>query len=259
MDMVRLNLDEAFELARRACVAAGAHDDMARSLAEATVSAEACGRTSVGFAHLPDYIAALKAGRIKGDAEPALSFPAPCLIACDVRGGIAQLGFDMAREALRERASAHGLALLAISGSFTTGELGWYVRRMAEAGFATLAATNGPALMRPPGASIPVYCTNPIALGAPGSRGVAVLIDQASSATAFVDLRRAAEANGPIPGDWAVDRHGQPTTDARSALAGSLLTFGGSRGANVALIVELLAAGLTGANWSLDAPSFTSG
>jgi (2R)-3-sulfolactate dehydrogenase (NADP+) len=97
MDTVRLTLDEAFELARRACVAAGAQDAMARSLAEATVSAEACGRTSVGFAHLPDYIAALKAGRIKGDAEPALSFPAPCLIACDVRGGIAQLGFDMAR------------------------------------------------------------------------------------------------------------------------------------------------------------------
>ena len=42
-------------------------------------------------------------------------------------------------------------------------------------------------------------------------------------------------------------------------MKGALLTFGGSRGANIALIVEVLAAGLTGANWSLDAPSFASG
>ena len=40
------------------------------------------------------------------------------------------------------------------------------------------------------------------------------------------------------------------------ALAGALLTFGGARGANIALMVEVFAAGLTGANWSLDAPDF---
>jgi (2R)-3-sulfolactate dehydrogenase (NADP+) len=37
------------------------------------------------------------------------------------------------------------------------------------------------------------------------------------------------------------------------------LAFGGARGANIALMVEVLAAGLAGANWSLDAPSFTDG
>src|SRR3546814_17929572 len=33
----------------------------------------------------------------------------------------------------------------------------------------------------------------------------------------------------------------------------------GARGANIALMVELLAAGLTGANWSKDAPPFNKG
>ena len=32
--------------------------------------------------------------------------------------------------------------------------------------------------------------------------------------------------------------------------------FGGYKGSNIALLVELLAAGLSGANWSLDAASF---
>ena len=39
----------------------------------------------------------------------------------------------------------------------------------------------------------------------------------------------------------------------------ALLAFGGNRGANIALMVEMLAAGVTGANWSLDAPSFMEG
>jgi hypothetical protein len=34
---------------------------------------------------------------------------------------------------------------------------------------------------------------------------------------------------------------------------------GGARGANIALMVEVLAAGLAGDNWALDAPSFTKG
>ena len=42
-------------------------------------------------------------------------------------------------------------------------------------------------------------------------------------------------------------------------MRGALLTFGGPRGANVALMVEVLAAGVAGALWSLDAPSFSGG
>ncbi|WP_292455159.1 Ldh family oxidoreductase, partial [Mesorhizobium sp.] len=40
---------------------------------------------------------------------------------------------------------------------------------------------------------------------------------------------------------------------------GAMLAFGGQRGANIALMVEVLAAGISGANWSLDAPWFTGG
>ena len=56
-----------------------------------------------------------------------------------------------------------------------------------------------------------------------------------------------------------MDADGGPTTDPKAALRGALLAFGGARGANIALMVEVMAAGLAGANWALDAPSFTSG
>ena len=96
-------------------------------------------------------------------------------------------------------------------------------------------------------------------IAVPGRDGPALLIDQSCTSCAYVALRSAAESGADIPADWAVDADGRPTTDARSALSGALLTFGGSRGANISLMVEMLAAALSGANWSLDAPAFTAG
>jgi LDH2 family malate/lactate/ureidoglycolate dehydrogenase len=255
----RLSLEEATDLAERACRAAGAGDEAARSLARATVSANAHGKGSSGFSHLIDYLTALRANRIVGNADPQVTSPAPAAILCDARGGIAQLGFDRVFDDLRRRAETLGIALFAQNGSYTTGELGYYPRRLAEAGLIALAATSGPALMTVPGAKATVYCTNPLAFAAPLDDGPPLLIDQASSATAFVELRRYAERGEALPPGWAVDADGRPTTDPHAAMRGALLAFGGARGANIALMVEVLAAGLTGANWALDAPSFTSG
>ena len=244
---------------RSRCRAAGLGDEAALSLARATVSADAHGRSSIGFGHLLDYLAALREGRIDGDAEPLITSPAPAAIHCDARGGIAQLGFDRVFDDLRGRAGTFGIALFAQKGSYTTGELGYYPRRLAEAGLVAFAATSGPALMTVAGARKPVYCTNPLAFAAPVADGPPLLIDQASSATAFVQLRRYADRGEALPSGWAVDADGRPTTDPNAALRGALLAFGGARGANIALMVEVMAAGLTGANWALDAPSFTSG
>ena len=255
----RLSLEQATDLAVRAIRAAGANDEAALSLARATVSANAHGKASSGFSHLMDYLSALRAGRIDGRAEPVVTSPAPAAIHCDARDGIAQLGFDRVFDDLRRRAETFGVAIFAQSGSYTTGELGYYPRRLAEAGLVAFAATSGPALMTVAGAKAPVYCTNPIAFAAPLDEGPPLLIDQASSATAFVQLRHYAERGEALPEGWAVDADGASTTDPQAALHGALLAFGGARGANIALMVEVMAAGLAGANWALDAPPFTSG
>jgi (2R)-3-sulfolactate dehydrogenase (NADP+) len=255
----RFALQAATDLAARAIRAAGASDEVALSLARATVSANAHGKGSSGFSHLMDYLSALRAGRIVGDAEPVVTSPAPAAIHCDAKGGIAQVGFDRAFDSLSERARTFGIALFAQNGSYTTGELGYYPRRLADAGLVAFAATSGPALMTVSGAKTPVYCTNPIAFAAPLDEGPPLLIDQASSATAFVQLRHYAERGEALPVGWAVNAEGEPTTDPQAALRGALLAFGGARGANIALMVEVMAAGLAGANWALDAPSFLSG
>jgi (2R)-3-sulfolactate dehydrogenase (NADP+) len=258
-DIVTLNLQEAEDLCERAAKAAGASRKTARSLARSVVAAEADGQASVGLSHFIDYLDALEAGRIDGKVEPELTQPAPAIILSDAKGGAAHPGFDLAFEGLVDAAKTYGIALFTQRNAFTCGSLGYFVGRLAEKGLAAIAATNGPALVAGSGAKKPVYCTNPMAFGAPLVGGPPLVIDQSSSATAFVNVRAARDAGRQIPDGWALDADGNPTTDPAAAMKGALLAFGGGRGANIALMVEVLAAGINGANWSLDAPPFGVG
>jgi (2R)-3-sulfolactate dehydrogenase (NADP+) len=85
--------------------------------------------------------------------------------------------------------------------------------------------------------------------------GAPLILDSSSSATAFVNLATAAERGEPIPAHWALDAEGRPTTDPQAALRGTIAPAGGHKGSALALMVEVLAAGLTGANWSHEASS----
>ncbi len=259
-DEVTLSRAQAEELAMRACLAAGADSASARSLVDATLSAALHGSPAVGFPHFVDYLSAFRAGRIKRQPKPALSRPFPAFLASDADGGIAQLGFDLAFGDLLETVRRLGMAVFSQKNSFTTGELGYYVRRLAEQGIVSLAATNAHALMVPEAGRPTVYSTNPLAFGFPlGDGSAPLVIDQSTSATAFVNIVRAAGEGRTIPEGWAVDRRGAATTDAAEALAGALLPFGGRKGANLALLVEMMSAGLSGGAWSLDAADFRSG
>ena len=209
--------------------------------------------------HFIDYLEALEAGRIDGKAVPEITRPAPAIILSDAKGGAAHPGFDAAFDLIVEAANEFGLALFSQKNAYTCGALGYFAGRLAEKGLAAIAATNGPALLAGSGSTKPVYCTNPLAFAAPVAGGPPLIIDQSSSSTAFVNIRNAAKAGKPIPEGWALDAEGRPTTDASQAVKGALLAFGGERGANIALMVEVLSAGISGANWSLDAPSFTKG
>lgn len=258
-ESVTLTLDEALALCQAAARRHGAHPEMAQAIAAAAVRAEAEGQPTVGLAHFVDYLDALSAGRIDGAATPRLTRPAPAIILSDADKGAAHTGFDRAFDDLVATARGFGLALFVQKNAYTCGALGPFAARLAEAGLIGFAATNGPALLAGSGGTRPVFCTNPLAFAAPLAGGPPLLIDQASSTTAYVNIRQAAREGKAIPAGWALDKDGMPTTDPHQAMAGALLAFGGARGANVALMVEVLSAGLTGANWSLDAGSISRG
>lgn len=252
-----LSLEQAEDLATRALVASGAAEPAARSVAQAVVAAQACGRTNVGFEHLPYYCDALRRGALAGSVEPEIVRARPGLLQVDARSGFTHYAFDRVFEQYAAMVESQGSAVLTIRNTYTCGCLGYFPERLARRGFAAIAATNaGPAAVTSSGAAQPVFSTNPLAFAVPRDGRAPLLIDQSTSACTLVDVRAARERGEAIPADWALDRDGNPTEDPARALEGTFKPFGGYKGANIALMVELLAAGLSGGNWSADAPSF---
>lgn len=249
---------EVVALCRAALRAAGAGPRVARLLTDAALFAEDRGKAVVGVAHLLDHVDAMEGGRLDGRAVPRLDHPSPAVTVSDARGGIAQTGFDDAFDGLVGAARNYGMAAFAQRGSFTCGPLGWFTERLAEVGLVALATAVAPAALAAGPGSGPVFGTNPMAYSVPRAGRVPLTVDQASSSTASVSVRDLAARGLALPEGWAVDADGRPTTDPEEALAGALLPFGGYKGTNIALLVELLSS-MAGGSWSLDAPSWDSG
>lgn len=256
--MLRISRDELTRRCQLALQRTGAAASDAHLVAEATVEAEALGNRAVGLAHLSDYLDGYRQGRITPTTRTVVTRRAPGVVTADAGGGVAQVAFHHAEPALAQAIREAGVASLWIRGSFTCGELGFYPRRLAQQGFIALGMANSPALMSMGGSPRAVIGTNPVAYAVPRPGRLPLVVDQASSATAFVNIRRAAKAGEKIPEGWALGPDGQPTKDAAAALQGALLPFGAHRGGNVALLVELLAT-LSGASFSVEAPPFDEG
>jgi len=115
---------------------------------------------------------------------------------------------------------------------------------------------NSPAAMPAWGGKRALFGTNPIAAAFPRRGQAPVVIDLSLSEVARGKLMTAARDNKPIPLGWALDAEGNPTTDPKAGLAGSMLPMGGVKGAMLAMVVELLACALTGAHFGFEADSF---
>ncbi len=253
-----LTLDQIEDLAQRALVASGTSEENARPLARATAATEADGIASHGLAYIPIYCEHVQCGKVDGQARPVLSRPAPSVIAVDAATGFAHPAIDLGFSALMSTAREHGVAALAIRNSYNCGVLGYHTRLLAKAGLLGIGFTNAPASIAPTGGRRPIVGTNPFSLAAPDrDGGTEVLIDQSASVIAKSEVMKHAREGLPIPPEWALDPDGRPTTDPEIALKGSMAPSGGYKGVGVALMVEIMAAAMTGATLGVDASPFS--
>lgn len=254
--MPNLSLDDVEALAHRALTTSGASPTQADPTARSMRDAEAEGLRNIGLGYLPTYCSHLRHGKVVGDAEPVVEPADGAVLRVDAGLGFCHAAFDAARPTVAELARSQGIALLALRHSYSAGALGWMVDLLARDGFVSLGFANSSPLVAPWGGRTRKLGTNPLAFGAPRSGHPPFVVDMATSATAYVNLRQAAAEGSEIPLGWAVDPDGNLTTDARLGLAGSVAPLGGAKGFALGLIVELLSAGITGGNWGFDASPF---
>ncbi|MGL5012006.1 MAG: Ldh family oxidoreductase [Paracoccaceae bacterium] len=251
---MHLSLTRVEEIAALALTRAGASALQAAAVARSIRAAEAEGTRGIGLGYLPWYCQHLRVGKIIGSVTPQVTVTRPGVITVDAQGGFAHPAYEAGEDALVTAARAQGIAVLGVTDAYACGVLGYFSDRLARAGLVSLSVTNASSTMAPWGGRTPFFGTNPWSFGAPRN-GDPLIIDSSSSATAFVNLATAAAEDRPIPPHWALDANGQPTTDAKAGLAGSIAPAGGHKGGALALMVEVLAAGLTGAHWSFQASS----
>jgi (2R)-3-sulfolactate dehydrogenase (NADP+) len=254
--MPTLTLALAENLVAEALTRCRTRRDNAVLVARALVAAEADGLTGHGLSRVPSYAAQARIGKVDGLAVPAVERPRPGAAMIDARNGFAYPALDAAVALLPEMARAAGIAGAAIRRSHHCGAAGHPVERLAEQGLVAVMFANTPAAIAPWGGSIPVFGTNPIAFACPLPGRPPVVVDLALSKVARGNILAAKQKGERIPPGWALDGAGQPTTDPDAALAGTMLPVGDAKGTALALMVELLAAGLTGANFAAEASSF---
>ena len=144
-------------------------------------------------------------------------------------------------------ARAQGVAAAAIRRSHHCGAAGHPVERLGRSrAWSRMMFANTPAAIAPWGGSKAVFGTNPIAFACPLAGRAPIVIDLSLSKVARGNIMAAKQRGETIPEGWALDADGKPTTDPDAALRGTMVPMGDAKGTALALMVEMLAAGLTG-------------
>lgn len=257
--MTRITLKQASEWAEQALARAGANPEMARATAQGLVMAEAQGLASHGLSRLPQYTTHLRNGRAFGGAVPKVTKRKGAALVVDARCGLA---FGACRLAVQEGmavARELGVCVVGVINSHHCGVVVDHLRPAAKAGFVALGLANSPAAMPAAGGLHPIFGTNPIAAVFPRRDANPLMIDLSLSEVARGKLMVAAKEGRSIPLGWALDVQGQPTTDPKAGMGGSMLPVGAassSKGAMLALVVELLVTAVIGAQFGFEASSF---
>lgn len=241
--MITVPIEEARAAAVARLVRGGVPQEQAETAARICLEAELWGRKTHGFIHLQRNLIQYRAA---DDRRTDLRIQRVTLCSALVDGGF-QFSYTLHETAvglLIEKAKTTGLAMVGARNGGASGPLGYYTRRIAEAGFVGVAMNSAPSMVVPPGGVEPMLSTNPISFAIPRRDAPPLVLDMSTSAVPF-NMVALAQRNGiPLPLNVAVDENGEVTTDPARAVDSTgrarLLPFGGYKGFGLAFMIELL-------------------
>lgn len=253
---MRLMPEDVHRLIRDALVRNNTSDKNAASVADALLAAELAGQGGHGLRRVCSYAAQAACGKVDGHAAASLTQHRPGSALVDAANGFAYPAIELARKWLRDVTVKQGIAIAGITRSHHCGVAGVVVEALARNNLVGLLFANTPAAIAPWGSKTPLFGTNPIAFSVPVAGGDPVTVDISLSRVARGKIMAANQRGEAIPQGWAFDADGAPTTNAKAALAGTMAPLGDAKGTVLALMVELMSAGLTGANYSYEQSPF---
>ncbi len=241
----------------------GVPDPDARTAATVLQAADLRGIDSHGVARLHAYFDMLRTGRIDPKPNIAIVRESPSTATVDGGNGLGLVVGPKANAIAMEKALAVGSGWVSVRNTNHFGIAGYYVLEALKRDLIGWSMTNATKTVAPLWGAERMLGTNPIAIAFPGLEEPPIVIDMATSAAAYGKIEIAKRVGKSIPLGWAIDRKGAPTTDPNAMIdggaqlpLGSDREGGGHKGYGLALMVDVLSAVLSGANWGPFTPPF---
>jgi LDH2 family malate/lactate/ureidoglycolate dehydrogenase len=231
----------------------------AAQVAALMAEADLQGSDGHGVIRLPQYLKRLRAGGINKQPEIRIVHERAAMAVVDGDNGMGHLVVSRAVDIAIEKARSVGVAWVGTRHSNHAGPASLYARRPLQHNMLGLYFAVGSANHMPPwGGMEMLLSTNPIAAGIPAGDEPAVILDMATTVTAYGKVKAKATRGEQMPTGWMIDREGKPLLDPTRASEGFLLPIGQHKGYGLALIVGLLAGTLGGAAMGRDVIDFNA-
>ncbi|MBI4336779.1 MAG: Ldh family oxidoreductase [Chloroflexi bacterium] len=217
----------------------------AEIVADALVEANLRGVDSHGVLRIPQYVEDIKKGGSNPTPRIETVVETPALAVLEADHAFGQVVCTQAMRLALAKAQHMGIGWVHVRGSAHTGALYYYPMMAVRQDMVGITATSTGPVIAPFGALARAVGNNPVAIAAPAKSQRPLVLDMALSVVAQGKIRHAAQKGAPIPQGWALDRDGDPTTDAAAALRGMLLPAGGYKGSGLSMMTEVLSSFLS--------------
>ena len=254
MNTTSLELNKIYDLAYNVLKKHGCDEFNADLVATTVTHAERDGSVSHGLFRIPGYVSSLKSKKVNGVSRPSNKFLTQNAIRVEGDLGFAPVAIRVGLPELVKTTNKHGVGVLTITNTHHFAALWHETEFLAENSLIGIACTAYKPSVAPAGAKKPLFGTNPISFSWPRKNDTPVVFDMATSTMAMGEVQVAARDGHKVPFGTGLDKEGKKTDDpSLIANGGVLLTFGDYKGSAIAMMIELLAAGLVGDLFSFEA------
>jgi LDH2 family malate/lactate/ureidoglycolate dehydrogenase len=246
--MSRYAIEALRSFGQAVLLAVGASRHEARILADCLIDAQL--RTAPfqnqGLIRLTIYVRRIREGGLTPRATITVIGETASVALLDGGNGFGQVVAHHAMTMAIKKGRATGAGVVAVRNSNHFGTASYFALMAAAAGLAGFALTNASPEMPAWGGSVALVGTNPWSIAVPGREGRPVVLDLSNAASGKGAIRHFAALGRTLPGDWAIDPAGKPVTNPHAAADALLAPMGGYKGYGIAVMIDLLTAGLAG-------------
>lgn len=218
----------------------------ARAVSDNLVFANLRGIDTHGVNRLAVYLEFIKGKMANVDCDIRIRKDNGATVLVDADNAMGQVGAKFGMDLAVSRCRDHGVSWVSVANSGHIGALAHWAMMALEHGMIGICFTSTSTIMAAHGSREKTLGNTPLAVAVPCGGEMPVVLDMALSVAARGHLSVAFRENRPIPPGWAMDAQGVPTCDPGKGLEGSVLPIGGYKGSDLALMIEVLTAVLSG-------------